>query len=66
MCTPFVLVSSSTYVDNGIVKVPILAEIRVRVQRSTSEIWNSPAMSVGEVITDKYILNHIQIFLTDQ
>ena len=42
LSTPFIWVSSSMYANNGAVKVPILAEIGVRVQGSTSEIWNYP------------------------
>ena len=37
---PFIWVSISTYVNNGIIKVPISAEIGVRIQQSTSKIWN--------------------------
>ena len=40
--TPFIQVSISTYINNGTEKVPTSAEIGVRVQRSTSKIWNSP------------------------
>ena len=36
----FIWVSIGMYVDNGTVKVPIFAEIRARVQVSTSKIWN--------------------------
>ena len=42
MGTPFIWVSISKYVDNGTAKVPISAKIGVRVQGSTSEIWNLP------------------------
>ena len=42
ICTPFIRVSISAYVDNSTVKVPILAKIGVRDQGSTSKIWNYP------------------------
>ena len=40
LSTPFIWVSSSTYVNNGAAKVPISAEIGVCVQGLTSDIWN--------------------------
>ena len=40
LCTLFIWVYISTYVDKGTVKVPILAEIGVCAQGPTSKIWN--------------------------
>ena len=40
MRTHFIWVSIGKYVENGTVKVPISAKIGVRVQGSTSKIWN--------------------------
>ena len=43
LCNPLIWVSISTYSDDGTTKVPISEKIGVRVQRSTSEIWNTPS-----------------------
>ena len=45
LCINFIWFSISTYVNTGTAKVPLLAKIGVRVQGSTSKIWNYPRTS---------------------
>ena len=42
------MVFISTHVNNGTATVPISAEIGVRVQRLTSEIWNYSIHTLGD------------------
>ena len=52
--TPFIWVLISMYVDKGTAKVPTSSKIGVRVQLSTSEIWNLPygIPQVGRIAHD--------------
>ena len=67
--SPFICVFISMYVDNGSPKVPILAEIGVRVQRPTSKILNLPQgdktsygkiSTYGELVTKSQYMNCMQ------
>ena len=57
--THFIWVSKSTYVDNGTVKVPILAKFGPCVKRSTSEVWNVYNVENDESSKENYKDNQV-------